>query len=348
MQPIIWDEKTRTLKLLDQRVLPYRILYHHCRGADDIARAISTMIVRGAPAIGICGAFGLALEALSLVSEPGITEENFRARMKNAYLCIGEARPTAVNLEWALKRMWAAINKTSSPSSVAELWIEEAKAIMHEDIAANKQIGEYGATLVPDGATILTHCNAGALATGGWGTALGVIRSAYLDGKKLAVYACETRPYLQGARLTAFELQQEGIDITLITDSCAAAIMAESRVDLIVVGADRIAVNGDTANKIGTYALAIIARYHRIPFYIAAPVSTFDFSLDDGSKIKIEKRDPHEVTHFAEKLIAPEGVPAYNPSFDVTPGKLVDGFITERGIYKYNEIIRINKNISES
>ncbi|NLZ28842.1 MAG: S-methyl-5-thioribose-1-phosphate isomerase [Firmicutes bacterium] len=343
MQPIIWDDRTRNLKLLDQRILPHRILYRHCRNADDVAQAIASMIVRGAPAIGICAAFGLALEALSSIAKPGITEENFWLEMKSACRRLGESRPTAVNLEWALKRMWSIRDRANSPSSIADLWLEEAKSIMHADIATNKKIGGFGAALVNDGATVLTHCNAGALATGGWGTALGVFRSAFHDGKKLAVFACETRPYLQGARLTAFELHGEGMEVILITDSCAAAIMAEGKIDLIITGADRIAVNGDTANKIGTYALAILARYHRIPFYIAAPVSTIDFNLVEGSHIQIEKRDPREVTHFADKLIAPEGVPAYNPSFDVTPGTLIDGFITERGIFKYNEIFKLNR-----
>ncbi|NLI69316.1 MAG: S-methyl-5-thioribose-1-phosphate isomerase [Firmicutes bacterium] len=343
MQPMIWDDKARNLKLLDQRILPHRILYHHCHNADDVARAIASMVVRGAPAIGICAAFGLALEALSAIARPGIAEENFWSEMRSAYHRLSESRPTAVNLEWALRRIWSIKDRASSPSLIADLWLEEAKSIMHADIAVNKKIGGFGAALVNDGATVLTHCNAGALATGGWGTALGVFRSAYHEGKKFAVFACETRPYLQGARLTAFELQRGGMEVILITDSCAATVMAEGKIDLIITGADRIAANGDTANKIGTYALAILAHYHHIPFYIAAPVSTIDFNLDEGSRIQIEKRDPREVTHFADKLIAPEGVTAYNPSFDVTPGTLIDGFITERGIFKYDEIIELNR-----
>jgi methylthioribose-1-phosphate isomerase len=303
VEPIRW--KGDRVELLDQRLLPDQTVYVTCRNANEVAAAIRDMVVRGAPAIGCSAAFGVALDNGS----------------PSSYEVLAKSRPTAVNLFWALERMKKAKDLKA-----------EAEAIFSEDIAANRAMGKLGAELIPKNARVMTHCNAGALATAGYGTALGVIRSS--KHKNISVIANETRPYLQGARLTAYELVQEGIPCTLITDSMAGHLMSRGEVDVIVVGADRIAANGDTANKIGTYTLAVLAKRHRIPFYVAAPLSTFDPKIRDGSKIPIEERPASEVTGYRDRRWAPEGVAVRNPAFDVTPAELITGIITERGVVK--------------
>jgi methylthioribose-1-phosphate isomerase len=301
VQPLRW--KGDRLELLDQRLLPDQTVYVTCRTAAEVAQAIRDMVVRGAPAIGCAAAFGVVLSRGS----------------SEAYEVLAKSRPTAVNLFWALERMKKAKDLEA-----------EALAIFREDLAANRAMGDLGAALIPEGARVMTHCNAGALATAGYGTALGVIRSA--KGKNISVIANETRPYLQGARLTAYELVQEGIPCTLITDSMAGHLMSKGEVDVVVVGADRIAANGDVANKIGTYALAVLAKRHGIPFYVAAPLSTFDPSIPDGGHIPIEERAGSEVTGYRDTRWAPQGISVRNPAFDVTPADLITGIITEKGI----------------
>jgi methylthioribose-1-phosphate isomerase len=308
-----WSEGR--LDLLDQRLLPERIEYLACHSAAEVAQAIRDMVVRGAPAIGCAAAFGIALEA----ARGGSLEE--------AIQVLAQSRPTAVNLFWALERMRAVLK-----SQGAEALEAAALAIHREDLAVNRAIGEHGAALIKDGARIMTHCNAGALATGGHGTALGVIRSARDQGKRVSVIANETRPYLQGARLTAWEMVQENIPITLVTDNMAGHLMSRGEVDLLIVGADRIAANGDVANKIGTYTLAVLARRHNLPFYVAAPLSTFDPSIADGSAIPIEERGADEVTGYRGARWAPQGVQVRNPAFDVTPAELVSALVCEHGV----------------
>ncbi len=339
-QTLAWDEKNKILKLLDQRLLPHQVVYKKYRRASQVARAINKMVVRGAPAIGITGAFGLTLEALhfssgGFSSGDGSSSLDFWHTMNNAYQEIVSSRPTAVNLSWALNRLWKNAETAVSPREVAEQWEKESLALLQEDINTNKKIGENGAALLNPGCRILTHCNAGALATAGWGTALGIARTAHQQGKVEMVYAGETRPYLQGARLTAFELLSDGIPVTLFTDNSAGHLMQKGLVDAVIVGADRIAFNGDTANKIGTYSLAILANYHQVPFYAAAPLSTVDPETENGDSITIEERDASEVTHLGGQRIAPGQATACNPSFDVTPARLVSGIITEKGVIKY-------------
>ena len=295
------------LELLDQRLLPERTEYATCRTAAEVAQAIRDMVVRGAPAIGCAAAFGIALAK-------GAPE---------AFGVLAKSRPTAMNLFWALERMRGA----KDPE-------REAVAIFEEDVAANRAIGAHGAALVPDGARVLTYCNAGALATAGYGTALGVVRGAIEQGKRVSVIACETRPYLQGARLTAWECVQDGIPCVLIADNMAGHLMSCGEVDLVVVGADRIAANGDVANKIGTYPLAVLARRHGLPFHVAAPLSTFDPSIENGSKIPIEERGADEVTGYRGTRWAPRGVNVRNPAFDVTPTELVSTIVCEKGIVR--------------
>ena len=301
VEPIRW--RGDRLELLDQRFLPDKTVYVTCRTAEQVAKAIRDMVVRGAPAIGCAAAFGVVLG---------------KGKPK-AYEVLAKSRPTAVNLFWALDRMKRAKDLRA-----------EAEAIYEEDLAANRAIGELGAKLINDRARIMTHCNAGALATAGYGTALGVIRSA--KSKKISVIANETRPYLQGARLTAWEMVQEKIPCTLITDNMAGHMMSRGEVDVVIVGADRIAANGDVANKIGTYALAVMAKRHGIPFYVAAPISTFDPAIPDGSHIPIEERSADEVTGYRKLRWAPKGVSVRNPAFDVTPADLVTGIISEKGV----------------
>jgi methylthioribose-1-phosphate isomerase len=317
VEPIRW--KGDAVEFLDQRRLPHEMVYVTCRTAHEVASAIGGMIVRGAPAIGVAAAFGMAL-----AQKRG---DDLRAAAEE----LRGARPTAVNLAWAVDRMLRAEGKAS-----------EAEAIFREDLEANHRIGRFGAELLGATATVLTHCNAGALATAGYGTALGVIRAAVEQGKRIAVFAGETRPYLQGARLTAWELQQEGIDVTLITDSMAGHFFQQRKFDAVVVGADRIAANGDAANKIGTYTLAVLANAHGVPFYVAAPISTIDIATPDGSAIPIEERSAREVTEIGGSRIAPDGVAVRHPAFDVTPAKLITAIVTDRGVLRppYAESIR--------
>lgn len=335
------------LALLDQRLLPHREEYVLCRTCREVAAAIKDMVVRGAPAIGIAAAYGMYLAAREALGggacragrpgEDGVDAagERLLAVLENAGRLLKETRPTAVNLSWAVDRMEgrAQALKGSLPlPDLVEALRDEALCIHREDVEMNRRIGRLGAALVSDGDVILTHCNAGALATGGYGTALGVIRAAHEQGKRIHVMVDETRPFLQGARLTAWELMRECIPFTLITDNMAGHFMRLGRVSLVVVGADRIAANGDVANKVGTYMLAVLARENGVPFFVAAPWSTVDMSLDYGDRIVIEERDSSEVTGYGACRWAPEGVDAANPAFDVTPARFISGIITDRGI----------------
>lgn len=316
--------------ILDQTLLPDQVVYVTCRDYRDVAEAIRSMRVRGAPAIGAAAAYGMALAALQATSG---SREEVEAALENAAAYLVATRPTAVNLRWAVERILARRHQTPGDAATLQCAVlEEAHRIKEEDLAANVRIGHFGQALVPPGARILTHCNAGSLATAGYGTALGVVRAAWAAGKVERVYADETRPFLQGARLTAWELQREGIPVTVITDSMAGYLMARGMVDLVIVGADRIAANGDVANKIGTYGVAVLARAHKIPFYVAAPLSTIDMRLACGDEIPIEERDPVEVTHCAGRRMVPEGVAVWNPAFDVTPAHLVTAIITDQGV----------------
>jgi methylthioribose-1-phosphate isomerase len=319
------------LELIDQRRLPLEFEYVACEDAMQVARAIRDMVVRGAPAIGCSAAYGVALAAQRYA---GAARTQFDAALEASFQVLAESRPTAVNLFWAIGRMRQchAQTRDAPVQAAAKALLELAQEISRQDIEINRAIGRHGAPLIADGARIMTHCNAGALATAGHGTALGVIRSARDAGKRISVIANETRPYLQGARLTAWEMVQENIPVTLVTDSMAGHLMQQGRIDVIVVGADRIAANGDTANKIGTYTLAALAERHRIPFYVAAPLSTIDTVIADGSAIPIEERDAAEVTGFRGVRWAPEGISVSNPAFDVTPADLITGLITEKGV----------------
>jgi methylthioribose-1-phosphate isomerase len=323
--------KSNRLELIDQRRLPLEFEYVACENALQTADAIRDMVVRGAPAIGCTAAYGVALEALRHIAD---ARADFDIALECSFKALEASRPTAVNLFWAIARMRQrhAQTRNDSPQAAAAALLALAKQIHSDDIEICRAIGRHGAPLIPDGARIMTHCNAGALATAGHGTALGVIRSARDAGKRLSVIANETRPYLQGARLTAWEMVQENIPVTLVTDNMAGHLMQQGRIDVIVVGADRIAANGDAANKIGTYTLAVLAERHRIPFYVAAPLSTIDVAIADGSAIPIEERDPAEVTGFRGVRCAPEGVSVFNPAFDVTPAALITGLITEKGV----------------
>ena len=321
--------------MVDQRKLPADEIYVTCRTVNDVAKAIRNMVIRGAPAIGVCAAMGLALG--SARSKATGTKQFTTDFQKNCDL-LADTRPTAVNLFWAIERMKRAFSEGAlageSVDDLKKRLRAEADRIHDDDVASCRAIGANGAALVPAEANILTHCNAGALATAGYGTALGVIRGAIAAGRKVRVLADETRPFLQGARLTAWELVKDGIDTTVITDNMAGAIMKAGDIDLVVVGADRIAANGDTANKIGTYSVAVLAKEHGIPFYVAAPWSTIDLATRDGDAIPIEERTPREVTHFGSTQLAPEGAQVRNPSFDVTPHKYITAIITERGVYR--------------
>ncbi len=321
------------LELIDQRRLPLEFEYVACEDAAQVARAIRDMVVRGAPAIGCTAAYGVALEAQR---HAGAARAQFDTTLEEAFQVLGASRPTAVNLFWAIAHMRErhAQTRHESTQTAAASLLALARQIHSDDIEICRAIGRHGAPLIADGARIMTHCNAGALATAGHGTALGVIRSARDAGKRISVIANETRPYLQGARLTAWEMVQENIPVTLVTDNMAGHLMQRGRVDVIVVGADHIAANGDTANKIGTYTLAVLAERHRIPFYVAAPLSTVDLAIADGSAIPIEERDPAEVTGFRSMRWAPEGVSVANPAFDVTPAALITGIVTEKGVIR--------------
>lgn len=329
------------LEMLDQTRLPSVFEYLSYDSAASVAEGIRSMVVRGAPAIGVAAAYGVALEALRLQARP---REAFDAAMDIGFSVLAQSRPTAVNLFWALDRMQRhrEQHKQDSPSLVAAALLDAAKAIHEEDVRINQQMGEHGAALLADGARVLTHCNAGALATAGHGTALGVIRSAVAAGKRISVIADETRPFLQGARLTAWEMVQENIPVTLITDNMAGHLMARGEVDAVIVGTDRIAANGDVANKIGTYMVAVLAARHGIPFYVACPLSTIDMSIDNGSQIPIEERASHEVTGFRETQWAAAGVQVRNPSFDVTPAELVSAIITEKGVIHAPDLAKLS------
>ncbi len=319
------------LEMIDQRLLPMRAEFRRYDSAEGVAEAIRSMVVRGAPAIGCAAAYGVALAARRLVQR---SNARFLQELEAAFHLLGSSRPTAVNLSWALDRQRGVVAGVGAagPAAIADALLAEAHTILAEDITINRAMGSHGAALVPNDARVLTHCNAGALATAGHGTALGVIRSAVEAGKRISVFADETRPFLQGARLTAWELMQDGIPVTLIADSAAGLLLSRSEIDLVIVGADRVAANGDTANKIGTYPLAVMAQRHGIPFYVACPLSTIDLSLDHGELIPIEERGAEEVAGFAGVRWAPEGVGVRNPAFDVTPAALVTALITERGV----------------
>ncbi len=333
MQPHIAWTPTHSLQLLDQRALPLQTSYLDYWSAPDVAQAIRDMVVRGAPAIGITAAYGMALSGAAAARSA--SRNAFLKAVKADAARLKAARPTAVNLEWAvdllLRLAVDLCQNGAEPEDVADAMLEEALRIHREDVASCQAIGRHGLSYVPHGASILTHCNAGALATGGYGTALGVVRAAQEASRLNMVYADETRPFLQGSRLTAWELSEDGIPVTLLCDNMAGALMSQGKVDLIVVGADRIAANGDTANKIGTCSLAVLAAHHQVPFYVAAPRSTFDPAAPDGDAIPIEERSQEEVLSFAGTRVAPVGVGAYNPAFDVTPHDLIHAIITEDG-----------------
>jgi methylthioribose-1-phosphate isomerase len=319
--------------MLDQRRLPQEVRYLDCRDASSVAQAIRTMAIRGAPAIGVAAAMGIALAAKKTLShQPG----SFLKSLEKVCHEMGQTRPTAVNLFWAVDRMKKIVDQvyTHGVDAIKERLVKEALNILKEDIEINRKIGMYGKRLIKNGGGVLTHCNAGALATGGYGTALGVIYAAWAEGKRFRVFADETRPQLQGARLTAWELLQEKIPVTVITDNMAGWLMTKGEINLVLVGADRIARNGDTANKIGTYSLAVLSKWHDIPFYVAAPTSTLDLTIPSGSDIPIEERDIKEVTHFRGFPVAPKGVKAFNPAFDVTPHSLIHAIITEKGLIR--------------
>ena len=329
--------------MIDQRKLPGEEIYVRCRTAAEVARAIRTMVIRGAPAIGVAAAMGVAL---GMRKSKATGTQKFAAEFHKACELMAATRPTAVNLFWAIERMKRAFGASAEAGESVEQIKDrldcEAEAIHDEDVASCRAMGAVGAEVVPAEARILTHCNAGALATAGYGTALGVIRGAVERGKRVTVLADETRPVLQGARLTAWELVRDGIQTTVITDSMAGALMGRGEIDLVIVGADRIAANGDTANKIGTYTIAVLAREHKIPFYVAAPLSTVDLNTPDGRHIPIEERAAREVTHVGGTQITPDGALVRNPAFDVTPHQFIAGIITERGIVRapYTESLR--------
>ena len=338
--------KDNTLYLVDQRSLPMAYEIFACKTYQEVDFAIKEMVVRGAPAIGAAAAYGVLLASIALANE---SKNNYLTGLGQALEVLNESRPTAVNLMWAIKRMRRIIEENRERDIVAinKKIAAEADLILAEDLSANKKMAENGNEIIPKGAVILTHCNTGALAAAGYGTALGVIREAHYSGKNIFVYADETRPRLQGARLTAWELMQEGIPAKLIADSVAATLIRDGKIDLILVGADRIALNGDTANKIGTFMLSVVAKAYNVPFYIVAPTSTIDYNMETGKEINIEERDPREVTHVENIRIAPEGIAVYNPAFDVTPNENITGIITEKGIFRapFKESILMNKGV---
>ena len=342
IKTIEWTDEG--IRMLDQRLLPTEEKYLMLRSYEEVAEAIKKMVVRGAPAIGVSAAMGLALGASQSVgTSVADLEDDFD------YMCkvMSETRPTAVNLFWAIERMRERLRKeksnTQDPLVIKARLVKEAQDIFREDIEANRALGRFGAELLADGDTVLTHCNAGALATAGdYGTALGVVRGAIDAGKCISVIADETRPFLQGLRLTAWELAKDNIPVTVITDNMAGHVMKSGKINAVVVGADRIAANGDAANKIGTYMVAVLARKHNLPFYVAAPISTLDLTLKSGDEIPIEERDPREVTHIREHQLAPDGVGVQNPAFDVTPNDLITAIITDKGVARapYVESLR--------
>ena len=328
LQTVAWENGK--VRLIDQTALPEKLQYVELADWREVSEAIRTMIVRGAPAIGCTAALGMALGARGIIADG---RESFLKRIGGMAETFRASRPTAVNLFWAVDRIvGVAENTDGNPVDLKDAMLMEALTMLQEDIAANRRMGQHGAALLPDSGSVLTHCNAGALATVGYGTALGVIRSAVEEGKRIHVYADETRPRLQGMKLTAWELAQENIPVTVIADNMAASLMRQGKVDCVIVGADRIAANGDTANKIGTYGLAVLAKHHNIPFYVAAPFSTIDRNLASGVQIPIEQREAIEMTHIEGIRVAPEGVEVLNPAFDVTPYSLITAFITEDGV----------------
>src|SRR5688572_26846789 len=341
MLPTI-EWKDDAVVMIDQRKLPTSEVYVTCKTANEVAKAIKTMVIRGAPAIGVAAAMGIAV---GMIRSRATGTKQFATEFQKTCDLMAGTRPTAVNLFWAIdcmKRTFAeAAQAGASVGEITDRLEAEAVKIHDDDVASCRSMGADGASLVPAAATILTHCNAGALATAGYGTALGVIRAAVEQGKRIAVLADETRPFLQGARLTAWELVKDGIDTTVITDNMAGSIMRSGQIDLVVVGADRIAANGDTANKIGTYSVAVLAREHGIPFYVAAPWSTIDLATPDGTGIPIEERNDREVTHVGTSRLTPQGARIRNPAFDVTPAKYVTAIITERGVARapYDETL---------
>ncbi len=332
---VIWDQER--LYLLDQRLLPQQSHFVVCETAADTGEAIRTMVVRGAPAIGVAAAYGVVLAARMRFAEAG---EHWRAHLATDLVLLESARPTAINLHWAIERMRGLIGQLDHLDPVPAL-LAEAKRIHAEDVVANRTMGDLGAALITQPTAIITHCNAGALATGGYGTALGVVRSAHAAGNIRQVYADETRPWMQGARLTAWELQQSGIPVIVQTDHAAASLMARGEIGWVIVGSDRIAANGDVCNKIGTYGLAVLARHHGVKFMVAAPTSTIDLAVASGEDIPIEQRSADEVLGCAGQRICPEGVSAYNPVFDVTPAALVDVIVTERGVIEQPNVAKI-------
>jgi methylthioribose-1-phosphate isomerase len=329
------------VRFIDQTKLPTEETYVTCGTYEEVANAIRTMIVRGAPAIGVAAAMGVALGVRASQAKDHAELQHDCTRICDV---LAATRPTAVNLFWAIRRMKETFDQVSSRPipEIKAVLVEEAQRIFAEDIATNQAMGKHGAVLLPSNGSILTHCNAGALCAAGYGTALGVVRSAVASGKKIHVFADETRPFLQGSRLTAWELMKDGIPTTVIADNMAGAMMRQGKIAAVIVGADRIAANGDVANKIGTYTVAVLAKEHGIPFYVAAPFSTIDMNTPDGSRIPIEQRSPKEVTHLAGKQIAPDGVAVENPAFDVTPHQYVTAIITERGVLRepYAESLR--------
>ena len=329
IQTLEWTDSG--VRFIDQTKLPTEEVYVNCTTHQQVADVISNMVVRGAPAIGVAAAMGIALGVKNSKAENGA---DLKKDLDQICDIIRQTRPTAVNLFWAIRRMQEKFEtlRIRPVAQIKQALIEESQRMHAEDIAANQAMGRHGAALMPASGGVLTHCNAGALATAGYGTALGVIRAAVEQGKKIHVYADETRPFLQGSRLTAWELMKDGIPTTVISDNMAGAMMKQGKIGAIVVGADRIAANGDVANKIGTYTVAVLAKEHSIPFYVAAPISTVDLDTPDGSKIPIEQRNPREVTHIAGRQMVPDGVEIENPAFDVTPAKYVTAIITERGI----------------
>jgi methylthioribose-1-phosphate isomerase len=331
IQTLEWTDQG--VRFIDQTKLPMEETYVTCKTHEQVAEVIRTMVVRGAPAIGVAAAMGIALAVKNSKAE---TVGDLKRDFNQACDVIGKTRPTAVNLFWAIRRMQEKLERIliRPLAQIKQTLIEEARRMHAEDIAANQAMGRYGAALMPSEGGVLTHCNAGALATCGYGTALGVIRAAVEQGKKIHVFADETRPFLQGSRLTAWELMKDGIPTTVISDNMAGAMMSQGKIGAIVVGADRIAANGDVANKIGTYTVAVLAKEHGIPFYVAAPFSTIDLATSDGSKIPIEQRNAKEITHIAGKQMVPDGVEIENPAFDVTPAKYVTAIITERGVLR--------------
>ena len=328
----------RAIEMIDQRILPHRIEYVACNSAQGVADAIRDMVIRGAPAIGVAAAYGIALEAIRQKEQ---SFPVFSRRMEAGFKALAASRPTAVNLFWALDKMRTLWNAHSDHDlkSLSDILLQAAHQIREDDIRINRAMGEYGASLIADGARVLTHCNAGALATAGHGTALGVFRSAIDAGKRISVIADETRPFLQGARLTAWEMVQENIPVTLITDNMSGHLMRCGEIDAVVVGTDRVAANGDVANKIGTYMVAVLAKRHNIPFYVACPLSTIDLTVATGNEIPIEERNINEVKGFRDCHWAPEGISIRNPAFDVTPAELVTALITEKGIVSNDTLI---------